>query len=270
MNKFYSLFLLFSLTISSAFAGIGCSIDTTNTQFFNPAVDSIPCVERTIGYNQTILIHVPKTIDVGPFVGAPFPVILTIDSMRIDSITGLPTGLGYSLNPFNGFFKGGDNGCALVFGNTSDPTGHYPLTTYGTISVSGIPQGFGFPPDTTFPLQQVQSQSALFSLYVDVINPGDPCRPQTGIKNFNAQLNSLIQVYPNPSNGIFELKLNAGGLLNGEVVVMDINGRKVFAQSVETIGLYNTSINLSNCAKGLYTLQLRTAEGFVSKNISLE
>lgn len=271
MNKLYALFTLLALNVSVAIATPICTIDTTNTLFFSPAPDSLPCIEVGVAFNQVVQIHVPKTFDVGPFVGLPAGlVILTVDSMRIDSLSGLPTGLTYGLNPADGFFLGGDNGCALVNGTTNDPTGHYPLTTNGTISVSGIPGGFGFPPDTSFDLATVQAQSGMFQLAVDVINPGDPCHPALGITNFNAALNSLMQVYPNPSNGAFELKLNTGGRVTGELVIMDMTGRKVFVQALDIMGNYGTTINLGNQPKGLYTLQLRSTEGFASKNISIE
>ncbi len=271
MNKIYALLTVFSLSISVTCSGIGCTIDLSNTLFFSPAPDSLPCIERSVAFQQVVQIHVPQTFDVGPFIGFPAGlVILTVDSMRINSLSGLPTGLVYDLTPPNGFFLGGDNGCAIVTGTTTDPTGHYPLTTNGTISLSGIPGGFGFPSDTTFDLATVQAQSGMFQLAVDVINQGDPCRPQTSINGFSKQLNSLLQVYPNPSQGVFELKLNAGGRITGEMVIMDMTGRKILGHSLDIMGTYNTTINLSNQPKGLYTLQLRTTEGFVSKNISIE
>lgn len=271
MNKIYSLFTLLALSVTITCSGVGCTIDLSNTLFFSPAPDSLPCIERSVAFQQVVQIHVPQTFDVGPFIGLPAGlVILTVDSMHINSLTGLPTGLVYDLNPANGFFVGGDNGCALVNGTTNDPAGHYPLTTNGTISLSGIPGGFGFPPDTTFDLATVQAQSGMFQLAVDVINQGDPCRPQTSINDFSSQLNSILQVYPNPSNGVFELKLNTGGRVNGEVVVMDMTGRKIVGRSLDIMGAYSTTINLSNQPKGLYILQLRTTEGVASKNISIE
>ncbi len=248
-----------------------CIIDSTNTQFFSPAPDSIPCIERGVAYTQVIQIHVPNTFDIGPFVGLPPGIILlAVDSLQIDSLTGFPTGLTYELNPLNGFFLGGDNGCALASGTTNDPTGNYPLSISGTITVSGIPGGFGFPPDTTFDLAQAQSFGSMFNLSVDVINPGEECRPVSAVKDFSAELNSLVRVYPNPNNGVFTFSINAGRRINGEINVMDVSGRKVFAQPIDVNGMYSTAIDLSRFAKGLYTLQLKTAEGFASKNISIE
>lgn len=269
MKKIYFSIVALLFSVQSIFA-VGCTIDSTNTAFFSPAPDSIPCIERGVAYTQVIQIHVPQQFDIAPFVGLPFPILLTVDSLNIDSITGFPTGLTYDLNPADGHFLGGDNGCALASGTTNDTVGNYPLHIHGTISVSGIPGGFGFPPDTTFQLEQAQSMSGMFKLSVDVINQGDVCRPSTGIRDFNAALNSLVQVYPNPSNGNFELRVDAGRRVKGEIVVTDITGRKVYSQQIDALGLFTSGINLSQFGKGLYTLQIRTAEGFASKNISIE
>lgn len=274
MKKIYLLaFAIFTLTSNSFAGGVGCSIDPTNTTFFSPGPDSIPCIERGVFFEQTIQIHVPNTFDISTFVGLPAGfVVLTVDSLDIDSITGFPTGVQYVLNPAGGHFLGGDNGCTYAFGTTTDAKGNYPLTVHGTISLSNIPQGFGFPPDSTFDLQSVQSMSGFFTLGVDVINPGDTCRPQqvSGIGNFNQSLNTVIQIYPNPNNGNFELRLNAGRRALGEILVLDLTGRKVFAQPVDVSGVYSTTIQLSNLPKGMYALQLRTADGFATKTISIE
>jgi hypothetical protein len=49
-----------------------------------------------------------------------------------------------------------------------------------------------------------------------------------------------------------------------------MTGRRVFTQKVDATGFYNTSIDLSAFAKGLYTVQVRTEKGVASKNISVE
>lgn len=271
MKKIYTLIAAALLSFNSAFAGGGCVIDTTNTAFFSPGPDSIPCIERGVSYTQVIQIHVAETFDIGPFAGLPPGLILlTVDSLQIDSLTGFPNGLSYNLNPVSGFFLGGENGCANMSGTTNDPAGNYPLNIYGYIAVSGIPPGFGFPPDTMFDLATAQSFSDMFNLSVDVIEVGAECRPASGVNNFSAELNAALSVYPNPSSGVFVLKLNAGRRTTGQILAMDISGRIVYEQTVDVMGLYENTIDLSKFGKGLYTLQLRTAEGFASKNISIE
>ena len=82
MKKIYSLLVAASLCVNIAFAGGSCIIDTTNTAFFSPPTDSIPCIERGVAYTQVIQIHVAPTFDVGPLFGFPAGIIiLTVDSM---------------------------------------------------------------------------------------------------------------------------------------------------------------------------------------------
>lgn len=270
MKKFLLSFTLFAATLFT-YAGGSCAIDSSNTEFFSPAPDSIPCIERGVAYTQVIQIHVPENFDIAPFVGLPFPILLTVDSMQIDSITGFPSGLTYNLNPADGHFLGGDNGCALASGTTNDPIGNYPLTIHGTISVSGIPQGFGFPSDTSFQLEQAQSMSNMFTLSVDVINPGDDCRPAaSGINDFNSELNTLMKVYPNPSNGVVNVSLNSGRSLQGEIAIVNVAGQTVLSQHVNSGNSFYTTFNLSNLPRGLYTVLLKTTEGIAAKNVSVE
>jgi hypothetical protein len=248
-----------------------CTIDAADTSFFSPRPDSLPCVERTIMYNQVIQIKVPVSINLQDF-GAPIPFILYVDSVVITGATGLPTGISYAANPSSGVLHGGQHGCALVTGTTTDPAGHYPIIFNGTFTAHGQPFPPFFDGDTTIDFATLQAQSmGLFNMFVDVINPGAPCRPApSSVGDFNADLNSLVSIYPNPNNGVFELNLNAGRTVRGEINVVDVNGRKVFAQAIEANGVYKTTIDLSAYAKGLYTLQLKTSENIVSKSISIE
>lgn len=271
MKFFYSF--LFSLTVFSVFAGgPACTPDPNNTAFLSPTPDSIPCVERDSFYSQVLQIYVPVSIDLQTLIPAiPFPFIMTIDSIVIDSVTGLPNGMIYALNPSNGHFLGGTNNCAYVNGTTSDPTGHYPAIFHGFITMHGAAIPGIFDGDTTVSLDVLQAAPQNpFELAIDVINGGEECRPGVGISAFKNNLNTLMQVFPNPNNGNFELRLNAGRRINGEVVITDLNGKKVFSEHLDVVGLYAESFRLSHLPKGLYTVQLRTAEGFASKNISIE
>lgn len=246
-----------------------CVIDSSNTDFF-PRPDSLPCVERTIAYNEVIQIAVPTSIDLQDF-GAPFPFILYVDSVVITGVNGMPTGITYQAKPANGVLYGGGFGCALVTGTTTVPAGRYPLTFDGTFTAHGQ----AFPPffdgDTTIDFATLAAQSqGMFQLYLDVIEPGSACRPVSSIRDFNAALNASLFIFPNPNNGIFELKVNSGGKINGEIAITDVTGRNIFIQPLNTVGLYSTTINLSGLPKGIYAVQLKTAEGFASKTISIE
>lgn len=271
MKRIYFLVFVALISIQSAFAGVGCNIDPNNTAFFSPRPDSLPCVERGVSYNQVLQIKIPSSVDLQDF-GAPISFVLTVDSVVFDSISGLPAGLDYALNPSSGIFYGDANACGVLYGTTNAPAGNYPLIFHGTMTLHGFP----FPPlfdgDTTIDLAMIQSQPQNpFQASVDVIEQGAPCRPvQSGINDFSAELNALLQVYPNPSNGVFNVRIDAGRRLNGEIIVVDVTGRKVYSQAMDVVGLYTNTIDLQQLGSGLYTVQLRTAEGFASKNISIE
>ena len=268
MKKIY-LALLMLAGVASANAQ--CTIDSTNTQFFSPSTDSIPCVERGVAYDQVLQISVPDQFDLQA-IGAPFPYYLYIDSVVITSVTGFPNGITNQLNAVNGTtLYGGQNYCTHVSGTTNNPTGRYELFFEGTITMHGNPFPPYFDGDTTVDLALVQSQpDNPFRLYLDVINVGDECRPSTGINDFSSELNAAFFVYPNPNNGVFEVKLNAGRRVNGELNVVDNMGKLVFSQKLDVVGLYNTTIDLKNLPAGIYSVQLRGESGYATKTISVQ
>lgn len=274
MKNLYTFLFLSLTSVNLIFAGgPACTPDPSNTAFLSPSPDSIPCVERDSFYSQVLQIYVPTSIDLQTLIPAiPFPFVMTIDSIVIDSVTGLPNGMVYALNPTNGHFLGGTNNCAYVNGTTSDPTGHYPAIFHGFITMHGAVIPGIFDGDTTVSLDVLQAAPQNpFELAIDVINGGEECRPEVnGVTAFQNNLNMLMYVFPNPSNGNFELRLNAGRRISGEIVVTDLTGRKVYSEPTDLIGWYSTSLQLSFLPQGLYTIQLRTAEGFASKNISIQ
>jgi hypothetical protein len=271
MKKIYTFLtiILFSVGIVSA----QCT-PNSSTSFFSPAPDSLPCIDSGMAYDQFVSIYVWDSLNLQTYLPGLIdtPLWIHIDSMTIDSIKGLPTGLTDSLNPSNGHLYPQTHACLLFSGTTHDTVGTYKLTFYGTIYFYSngygtyLPVGYDTVLFTTFEF----SSSNPFTASLNVIRQGSPCRPATGINDFSSDLNASMFVYPNPNNGKFDLQINSGRRVNGEVVVMDITGRTVYTQQLDVIGLYNSSIDLGKCAKGIYTLQLRTADGFASKKISVQ
>jgi hypothetical protein len=75
---------------------------------------------------------------------------------------------------------------------------------------------------------------------------------------------------PNPSNGFFTVKINAEKELSGQILVTDMIGKQVYQQQINSTGNYNASINLNQLSKGIYTLQVRTSNGYTAKSILIE
>lgn len=67
-------------------------------------------------------------------------------------------------------------------------------------------------------------------------------------------------VFPNPSNGVFNLTLDAATAVNYELKVMDMNGKVIYQELPSTVvGNTNKEINL-NVSKGVYLMHLITAD----------
>jgi len=255
MKKIYSLLVVLSLLANAVFAQTPtCTVDpqAQPNAGISPGPGQLPCIVVGEEYNQTIQVQNLSN----------FNIVVTVDSMILNSVTGLPAGINWSKNP--NVLYSGQNGCLTFYGTTNAAPGKYTLGWQGTVWFSAPYIGNQ---SYSGDLSQFAGQ---YKYYLNVINPGDSCRPVSSVNDFSADLNSAMYVFPNPSNGAFEVSLNAGKRVNGEILIFDMTGRKVFSQELDAIGSYSTSIDITRFAKGLYTLQLKTADGFASRRISVE
>ena len=128
-------FLLFIAVWSTSSAQ--CNIDTTNRNVgFTPGTPAV--VMPGVAYSQVAQVYVPPTYAVsGGF-------SYTVDSLHIDSLTGMPSGITYVLNPASGTVLGGANGAICYSGTTNDTVGPYPLTFYGDIFTNAGPIPFSY------------------------------------------------------------------------------------------------------------------------------
>jgi hypothetical protein len=99
-----------------------------------------------------------------------------------------------------------------------------------------------------------EASSGTFSIDDVVFDGSISGSVATNIQKLNAD---LVSIYPNPSNGIVVVKTP---VLNTQVNVFDINGKKVFTQTTSS---FETSLDLSHLANGVYQLNI------VSENSSL-
>jgi hypothetical protein len=163
------LFLSLSIIALSYAGWAQCVPDGSITQpGLSPADSTLPCIERTVPYAQTIQFKNFTTID-GAALGFP-GVTITIDSIRIDSINNRPAGINYSCNNGDCVYTSGENGCINVFGTTTAAAGDYNLGFYATAWVTA----FG----TSLGAQQVDSATlaaAGLKYVLTVINQGAPC-----------------------------------------------------------------------------------------------
>ncbi len=66
----------------------------------------------------------------------------------------------------------------------------------------------------------------------------------------------LFEVLPNPSEGLFILKMDLPSFAKLELSVFDVEGRSVFASQMEAVGAVQQPLNLRELASGTYLLRV--------------
>ncbi|MDB5284975.1 MAG: hypothetical protein JWO06_4050 [Bacteroidota bacterium] len=243
-----------------------CTIDSAHltSPGVYPVPSDLPCIIQTVPYDETVQGKIQK--DSSTLI-AGITVHVTVDSVEIDSIKGLPNGITFGRSPR--VLLGGGYGCVNFAGTTTDSVGTYQLTAYGTAWLTANAQGQNFPVARRGPLNQY---SSFGGYYLRVVGISDSCSLTipSGINDHFNNLNADVSVYPNPNNGVFALKISTASAVAGQLFVYDAVGRKLYEQALNISGVYTTTLDLGKFGSGLYTLQVHTAQGTASKKISVE
>ena len=168
------------------------------------------------------------------------PANSTIVSFVVDSVVGLPNGYDFACNVSNCSYLGGANGCANVFGTTSE-TGTYNVSIYITalISVVILP---GIPP------QQIP-QSTSFTGYKIVV----------GAAGTIEQVIAPIVVSPNPANDVIKVEGISASMKASKVEITNIEGKVVASKEVANSS--NFSFDLAGMKAGIYFVNVTHASG---------
>ncbi|MBX2842427.1 MAG: fibronectin type III domain-containing protein [Flammeovirgaceae bacterium] len=78
----------------------------------------------------------------------------------------------------------------------------------------------------------------------------------------------VFRVFPNPSNGVFQIELNTNRLESGKMTVFNAIGKVVFEKQINSQSA--ESIDLSSLKKGLYIINVKTSSNHQMKKIILE
>lgn len=204
----------------------GCATGTNGYCATPTASTSIPNGTASMPYNTTIQL----SIGTSAFGGAA-----TITSATITSVTGMPTGLNYSLNPANGIMPANSNACILISGTPGASTaGTYTVTA--NVSTSTVEFG-------------VVAGTLYWTLTIDAA---------TGIQSFNKSSNVFIS--PNPATN--ELTVASASHI-GKIQVIDALGKTVLSHDANYTS--QTTINISSLSKGVYFLQINDGTNVSTK-----
>lgn len=89
---------------------------------------------------------------------------------------------------------------------------------------------------------------------------------QAGVAQFpvginESEINTRVNVYPNPSNGLVYLDINSISGDNLEITVMDMLGATVYMEKFSNSGTMNTYLDLAGVSSGIYFLNIKNASG---------
>ena len=85
------------------------------------------------------------------------------------------------------------------------------------------------------------------------------------------ELGENLNIYPNPTRGLFNISFMAEKVDDFEIIIVDAFGKLGYQEDKQAfIGEYTKQIDLSEFPRGIYMLQIRTGNSFVSKRIVLQ
>lgn len=255
-NLYLALILSFVSLVS---VNAQCVIDVSNTNLGVSPPDSLfPVIisGQALDNSYVAQIHVPNQANLQG-------INATVYYIAIFSVSGMPSGITYTRNPNADTIFAGNNACIQLDGLTNDPAGEYPLTFTGVVKVNTQFTGDTVIPLAILNLLAAQAGTPGFGYKLKVEDP-------SSVNSISEELNAAMQVVPNPSNGRFEVRFNYFDKMEGELRVLDVTGKTVYAEQINSNGPHNSNIDLSGIAKGMYLVQMKTAKGIAVKKITIE
>ena len=80
-----------------------------------------------------------------------------------------------------------------------------------------------------------------------------------------------VQIFPNPSKDLFNIKFNSLVSQNLEVRIINSIGEIVYIDNIKNhIGEYRNSISLEEYSKSIYFLEIKTNNGVINKKVILQ
>jgi hypothetical protein len=233
------------------FAQAQCTPNPALTQagIYPDTITNLPLAAATSPYLAQIDAVIPNDTVID-YMGNM--VSVSIDSIGVTGVDGLPAGFSYATNTASGFWQGGTSGCLIIQGNpTQAQVGIYKLdifiTSYGNIS------GFSIP-----------GQKDTLSAYrIDIRDSSEVSIYSIEKENF-----SVSQNYPNPFSKQTEITINSPKNTTAELVVYDVIGNRI-STSIHNVKRGENAItyHADNLVQGIYIYQVKIENQLITKRM---
>ncbi len=243
MSKFFILVFILSIVSFSNVLGQCIPVPFGGSELTNPSsADGIDPAAETQPYDQVIIMRIPyDTIYNG--------LVVTIDSVGVTSITGLPSSLSWITNRDNDYWPGDTFGCILFEGTpVVGDAGTYTIIINATVNALGSVM----PYNMTYEFKIFDDTHVGYSI--------------TKLEGFQVLQNS-----PNPfeqTTNIDYFTLKAEHI---SFIIYDILGNIVYKKSNFSKKGKNTIVfNKSDLANGVYIYELRNGTEVISKRMVIK
>jgi len=192
---------------------------------------NFPAATQNVAYSTDLNFKVPSEVPASldpTLAGTP------IQGFVVTGVAGLPTGFDYACNVSSCQYAGGANGCANVFGTTSQ-TGVFNVTIQITATVSIFGQGI--------------DQDVEFTGYKIVV----------GAAGKIEQVIAPIVVSPNPANDEIKIEGISASMKASKVEITNIEGKVVASKEVANSSNFN--FDLTGMKAGIYFVNVTHASG---------
>ena len=245
--------ILLTLTLALAFIGVQAQC-TPDPQFTLPGIypDSATGLSNAIvgqAYNEVITIISPLDTSV-LYNGIVLSV--TVQTIALTSVTGLPPSFSYDCAAPNCIFAGGSTSCAVL--SSPSPTiseiGSHQIIMNTTTTVDA---GIGFP---------ITQDDVVDYYYINVTNA------TSVINQFHDFTFELKDVFPNPVNNNAKIQFISGNSADVVFTVFNYLGEKIEEKHIAASrGVNDIEVSANDYANGMYLYSINNGVQIVSKRM---
>lgn len=250
MSMKKNLLLLFVLTFIVGLSAASAQVCTPDPQYTEPGVypDSATNLAPAgvgVPYAETVTVIVPvdTTVEIVP----GFPQTLSMDSIVITGVTGLPPGFTYDCAAVGCAFLGGTTSCLVITGTAqAGDEGTYNLT----VELDAYVGGTGVPVPST-----------VSYYYIDVLTA-------LSIDGLTGTEFKVSQNKPNPFNNTTLISYTAAKSGKMDLTVVNMLGDVVYQRQLSAkAGENNFQLSAANLEQGVYLYRLSNGEHTITKRM---
>lgn len=244
-----SVIFTLALVLTGLVASAQCSPTTLANAGAYPAGDTAHCFVRGVADSAVVYFKNFDQVTFGT-------ITADIDSIRLDSVAGLPCGLTWTTNKAaqGNVFAKNEEGCFLFYGTSTGNEGVFKADLIVTAWIQGGP------------VNGIQQPASAIGIYLSIksINPGSVCSAVTdtvtgctvGINEVAANLASFSN-QPNPFNSFTTITFAAQKSAAYTLKVVNMLGAVVYQEQISAEpGVNSIRLDRNNLPAGVYVYSI--------------